>query len=189
MAKTLCSVRTTAGHVFYLVQNDNNNLDLVTNSIYGDPLHGVVLVVDTNNIFSKEAFLSGKIFNTKNVAVLCHGESFKSLKDLLEKGLKIPQHQMPNLPNNLGHQMHNMAPVFNPQNQQNNNIVNQPQYVAYEHFRSNADNRNTSYGKTKYNNPNQYNKYQNRMRIREMVTSPERHITALQNGGYGNQRY
>lgn len=126
MAKTLCSVRTTAGYVFYLVQNDNNNLDLVTNPIYGNPLHGVVLVVDTNNIFSKEAFLSGSIFNTEGVSVLLNAKQFKSLKDLLEKGFKIPQHQMPNLPGNQSNQMHNMAPVFNPNNQHHHNqhVVN-----------------------------------------------------------------
>ena len=87
--------------------------------------------------------------------------------------------------------MYNMAPVFNPQNQQNN-MVNQPQYVANEHFRHNQDNRNTSYDGTKYNNPNEYNKYVknvNKHLIRELVNSPERHIMALQNNGYINQGF
>ncbi len=85
--------------------------------------------------------------------------------------------------------MHNMAPVFNPQNQQNDNVASQPQYPVHRHFRHNQDNRNSSYDKTQYNNQNEYNKYANKQLIRELVNSPERHITALQNGGYGNQRY
>lgn len=193
MKKTLCKLILTSGFTFYLVQNEQNNLEVSKNPIIGQqPLYEAVVIVDTekkigNNL--KKMFLSGEIFNTEKVAVLCNGRKINSLKDLLEKEFKIPQHQMPNIPNNHGHQMHNIVPVFNPQNQQNNNIANQPQYVANQHFRSNANNRNTSYGKTQYNNPNEYNKYINRQLIRELVNSPERHIMALQNDGYSNQRY
>ena len=88
--------------------------------------------------------------------------------------------------------MHNMAPVHNPQIQQNDSVASRPPYPVHRHFRHNQDNRNTSYDGTKYNNPNQYNKYVknvNKHLIRELVNSPERHITALQNGGYVNQGF
>ena len=189
MAKTLCALKLSSGSQFYLIQNDQNNLVVSANYIGVPPVHNV-LITDTGNKCTGNfgnMFLSGEIFNTENVYVLCNGERFKSLKDLLEKGLNIHPHQMPNLPVGHGPQMHNIVPVFNPQNQ--HNVANQPQYITDQHFRSNHDNRNTSYGKTKYNNPNQYNKYANRQLIRELVTSPDRHIAALQNGGYGNERY
>ncbi|MBQ7537178.1 MAG: hypothetical protein IJT14_03605 [Rickettsiales bacterium] len=193
MKKTLCKLSLSSGLTFYLLQNEQNNLVVSENPIMGQqPLYDAVVIADTENKIGdnfKKMFLSGEIFNTEKVAVLCHGKSFKSLKDLLEKGIKIPPHQMPNIPNNHGQQMHNMVPVFNPQNQQNDNVASQPQYPVHRHFRHNQDNRNSSYDKTQYNNQNEYNKYANKQLIRELVNSPERHITALQNGGYGNQRY
>ena len=119
MKKTLCKVSSSAGPSFYLIQNDQNNLEVSANpENMQSPLYASVLVTDINNKYQnnfEEKFLSGEIFNDNTVSVLCNARTFKSLKDLLEKGLKIPQHQMPNIPNNHGHQMHNIAPVYNPQ--------------------------------------------------------------------------
>ena len=193
MKKTLCKVSSSAGQSFYLIQNDQNNLEVSANpENMQSPLYASVLVTDIDNKYQNnfgEKFLSGEIFNDNTVSVLCNARTFKSLKDLLEKGFKIPQNEMPNLPVGLGHQMHNIAPVFNPQNQQNDNFASQPPYPVHWHFRHNQDNRNSSYDKTQYNNQNEYNKYANKQLIRELVNSPERHIMALQNNGYINQVY
>lgn len=188
MKKTLCKLSLMTGNFFYLLQDEHNNLSVSKNP--GDipcPANRVVLVLDNQNQIGNN--FEANFLSASKYKLVWQAETYNSLKDLLEQGFKIYPHLMPNLPVGHGPQMHNMAPVFNPQNQQNNNIVNQPQYITDQHFRSNHDNRNTSYGKTKYNNSNQYNKYANRQLIRELVTSPDRHIAALQNGGYGNERY
>ena len=190
MKRTLCKLSLKTGNFFYLLQDEHNNLSVSKNP--GDihcPANRVVLVLDNQNQIGNN--FEANFLSASNYKLIWQAETFNSLKDLLEKGFKIPQHQMPNLPVGHGPQMHNIVPVFNPQNQQNN-MVNQPQYITNQHFRSNTDNRNTSYDGTEYNNPNQYNKYVknvNKYLIRELLTSPEKHITALQEGGYGNQRY
>ena len=128
MAKTLCALKLSTGSQFYLIQNDQNNLVVSANYIGMPPVHNV-LITDTGNKCAGNfgnMFLSGEIFNTENVYVLCNGERFKSLKDLLEKGLNIPPYQMPNLPVGHGPQMHNIAPVFNPHNQHHHNQHNNP---------------------------------------------------------------
>ena len=116
MKRTLCTLRTTFGSEFYLIQNEQNNLEVSTIPAEGQQSSNhIVVIADIDNKFInnfKEKFLSGEVFNTDKASVLYNGERFKSLKDLLEKGLNIPQHQMPNLPNNNQH------------NQQDQNVVN-----------------------------------------------------------------
>ena len=116
MTKTLCKVSSSTGKMFYLIQNNQNNLEMITSSEDIPTLYKTtVLISDINNKYQNnlgEKFLSGEIFNDTNCAVLCNGKKIESLKDLLEKEFKIPQHQMPNLPNNNQH------------NQQDQNVVN-----------------------------------------------------------------
>ena len=130
MKKTLCKIVSgTQLFEWYLVVNDNN--DLILSQVNEDPnFNGdnTCMVNNYNGNSMNELFdiLSNpehpKNINkaSEGVYMLLSGAMFKCFKDLLEKGLKIPQHQMPNIPNNNGHQMHNMVPVHNPQNQQNN---------------------------------------------------------------------
>ena len=117
MKKTLCRLSLTNGSQFYLIQNDQNNLEVSANPEGMQPqLYASVVVTDTHNQYQNnfgEKFLSGEIFNDNTVSVLCNATPFKSLKDLLEKGLNIPQHQMPNLPNNNQHNQQDQIVVNN----------------------------------------------------------------------------
>ena len=124
MKKTLCQLKLSNGLRFYLIQNDQNNLVVSANCIGVPPVNNVVILDPYNKCADNfgNKFLSGEIFKVPNVAVIFNATNYHSLKDLLKEGLKIPQHQMPNLPVGHGPQMHNIVPVFNPQNQQNNNI-------------------------------------------------------------------
>jgi len=125
MKKTLCKISSGIQEFeWYLVVDENN--DLILSQVNEDPnFNGddVCLVYNYNSNSMNELFdiLANTEHpkninkNSEGVYMLLSGAMFKCFKDLLEKGLKIPQHQMPNIPNNHGHQMHNIAPVYNPQ--------------------------------------------------------------------------
>lgn len=115
MAKTLCRLSLTDGSQFYLNQDDQNNLVVSANYIGVQPSNNVVIMDVGNKCKDNfgDKFLSGQVFNETDVAVLFNATKYNSLKDLLEKGLKIPLHQMPNLPNNNQHNQQDQIVVNN----------------------------------------------------------------------------
>ena len=143
MKKTLCKI-SSVGQEFewYLVVNENNNL--ILSQVNEDPnFNGdnACLVYNYNGESMNELFdILANTEHPKNVNkdseagvyMLLSGAMFKCFKDLLEKGLKIPQHQMPNIPNNNGPQMHNIVQVFNPHNQHHHNQHNNPSVLMDE---------------------------------------------------------
>ena len=129
MKKTLCKISSGSQEFeWYLVVNESN--DLILSQVNEDPnFNGddVCLVYNYNGNSMNELFdILANTEHPKNinkdsegVYMLLSGAMFKCFKDLLEKGLKIPQHQMPNIPNNHGHQIHNIAPAQHNNGQQN----------------------------------------------------------------------
>ena len=128
MKKTRCKISSGSQEFeWYLVVNENNNL--ILSQVNEDPnFNGdnACLVYNYNGESMNELFdILANTEHPKNVNkdseagvyMLLSGAMFKCFKDLLEKGLKIPQHQMPNIPDAHSNQMNNMTPVFNPQNQ------------------------------------------------------------------------
>ena len=129
MKKTLCKISSGSQEFeWYLVVNESN--DLILSQVNEDPnFNGdnVCIVYNYNGNSMNELFdILANTEHPKNinkdsegVYMLLSGDAFKCFKDLLEKGLKIPQHQMPNIPNNHGHQIHNIAPAQHNNGQQN----------------------------------------------------------------------
>ena len=143
MKKTLCKISSGSQEFeWYLVVNENNNL--ILSQVNEDPnFNGdnVCIVYNYNGNSMNELFdILANTEHPKNVNkdseagvyMLLSGAMFKCFKDLLEKGLKIPQHQMPNIPNNNGPQMHNIVQVFNPHNQHHHNQHNNPSVLMDE---------------------------------------------------------